>query len=154
MSGIENLSLIPGLAGAAPMQHIGAYGVESADVLESVIARDLRSGESRQFSHAECQFGYRESRFNTVDAGRFLITGIRLRLSRIFKPKLDYAGIGQELDEIGVSKPVAKQVSQAVIRLRQRKLPDPAALGNAGSFFENPVIERRTAQALERSPRR
>lgn len=150
LSGIENLSLIPGLAGAAPMQNIGAYGVELADVLESVLVRDLASGQSRQFKHDECHFGYRESRFKTVDAGRFLITGIRLRLSRTFEPTLGYAGIGQELDEMGVNKPDAKQVSQAVVRLRQRKLPDPAVLGNAGSFFKNPVIARGTAEALEK----
>jgi len=149
LSGIENLSLIPGLAGAAPMQNIGAYGVELADLLESVQVRDLSTGESRHFKHDECQFGYRDSRFKTVDVGRFLITAIRLRLSRVFEPKLDYAGIGQELDEMGISRPVAKQVSQAVIRLRQRKLPDPEVLGNAGSFFKNPVIERATAKALE-----
>lgn len=149
LSGIENLSLIPGLAGAAPMQNIGAYGVELADVLESVLARDLGSGESRQFKHDECQFGYRDSRFKTVDVGRFLITGIRLRLNRVFETRLGYAGIGEELNAMGVVRPDAKQVSQAVIRLRQRKLPDPKVMGNAGSFFKNPVIERRKAEALE-----
>ncbi len=149
LSGIENLSLIPGLAGAAPMQNIGAYGVELADVLDSVLVRNLATGESRQFRHDECQFGYRDSRFKTVDAGHFLITGIRLRLSRFFEPKLDYAGIGNELDQMGLSRPDAAQVSQAVIRLRQRKLPDPAVLGNAGSFFKNPVVDQGTAETLQ-----
>lgn len=149
LSGIENLSLIPGLAGAAPMQNIGAYGVELADVLDSVLTRNLATGEPRQFRHDECQFGYRDSRFKSADAGHFLITGIRLQLSRVFKPRLDYAGVRGELDEMGVSRPDAKQVSQAVIRLRQRKLPDPAVLGNAGSFFKNPVVARSTAEALQ-----
>lgn len=150
LSGMENLSLIPGLAGAAPMQNIGAYGVELADILDSVLVRELATGVEYQFTHDECQFGYRDSRFKSVDAGRFLITGIRLRLSRVFVPKLQYAGIDHELEAAGITKPNAQQVSQAVIRLRQSKLPDPDVLGNAGSFFKNPIVECRTAEALEK----
>jgi UDP-N-acetylmuramate dehydrogenase len=150
LSGIENLSLIPGLAGAAPMQNIGAYGVELADVLESVQVLELATGNKREFTHDECQFAYRDSRFKTADAGRFLITGIRLRLQRNYQPKLDYAGIRDELEIMQVRNPSARQVSEAVIRLRQHKLPDPAVIGNAGSFFKNPVVNRSKADALEK----
>jgi len=149
LSGIENLSLIPGLAGAAPMQNIGAYGVELADVLDSVQVRDLSNGDLLEFKHTECQFGYRDSRFKSADAGRYLITAIRLKLNRNFEPKLQYAGISKELEEMGVSQPNAQQVSRAVIQLRQRKLPDPDVLGNAGSFFKNPIIDLSTVEALE-----
>ena len=148
LSGIENLSLIPGLAGAAPMQNIGAYGVELADVLESVQAIELSTGQAHEFSHDDCQFGYRESRFKTIDADRFLISCIRLRLQRRFTPKLNYAGIGDELKAMGIKVPTAKQVSNAVIRIRQRKLPDPAIVGNVGSFFKNPVIDSAVADSL------
>ena len=150
LSGLENLSLIPGLAGAAPMQNIGAYGVELADVLESVQVLELATGVNREFEHDECQFAYRDSRFKSIDAGRFLITGIRLRLQRNFTPKLDYAGIRAELDDMAIQQPSARQVSDAVIRLRQQKLPDPAEIGNAGSFFKNPIVKRSQAAALEK----
>ncbi len=150
LSGIENLSLIPGLTGAAPMQNIGAYGVELSDVLDSVQVLELATGDKHEFSHDECQFAYRDSRFKTADAGRFLITGIRLRLQRNFEPKLDYSGIRDELDLMAARHPSARQVSEAVIRLRQRKLPDPAVIGNAGSFFKNPVIQCSKAEALEK----
>ena len=151
LSGIENLSLIPGLAGAAPMQNIGAYGVELADVLESVQALDLGSGEVCNFDHLACQFEYRNSRFKSADAGRYLITRIRIRLQRNFVPKLDYAGLGDELQAMGISTPTAKQVSDAVIRIRQRKLPDPQVIGNAGSFFKNPVVDQVTAARLKKN---
>ena len=148
LSGIENLSLIPGLAGAAPLQNIGAYGVELADVLESVQAVDLLSRERRAFDNAQCRFAYRDSRFKSADAGRFLITGIRLRLQRGFTPRLAYSGIVEELASMGIATPNPRQVSDAVIRIRQRKLPDPAVTGNAGSFFKNPVVSRSTAERL------
>ena len=148
LSGIENLSLIPGLAGAAPLQNIGAYGVELADVLESVQAVDLLNGERQAFDNAQCRFAYRDSRFKSADAGRFLITGIRLRLQRGFTPRLAYSGIIEELASMGIAAPNPRQVSDAVIRIRQRKLPDPAVTGNAGSFFKNPVVSRSTAERL------
>ena len=148
LSGIENLSLIPGLAGAAPMQNIGAYGVELADVLESVQTLDLQSGQVREFKQADCQLDYRNSRFKSADTGKYLITGIRLRLQREFVPKLAYKGLSEELLTMGISEPTARQVSEAVIRIRQRKLPDPTVIGNAGSFFKNPVVSRTTADLL------
>jgi len=150
LSGIENLSLIPGLAGAAPMQNIGAYGVELADVLDSVQALDLKSGELREFQNQDCYFGYRNSRFKSSDAGRYLINRIRLRLQRKFIPKLSYQGLGDELTTMGIITPTARQVSEAVIRIRQRKLPDPKVNGNAGSFFKNPVVSRTAADLLQK----
>ncbi len=148
-SGIENLSLIPGLAGAAPMQNIGAYGVELADVLDSVQALDLVSGELRSFKNEQCHFEYRNSRFKSSDAGRFLITRIYLRLQRNFIPNLVYAGLPDELQSMGIREPNAQQVSDAVIRIRQRKLPNPQTTGNAGSFFKNPVVAKTTADLLK-----
>jgi len=150
LSGLENLSLIPGLAGAAPMQNIGAYGVELSEILESVQALELNSGELREFSHSDCHFSYRDSRFKSTDAGKYLITRIRLRLQRVFVPQLSYAGLTEELDVMGINTPTAKQVSDAVIRIRQRKLPDPRLLGNAGSFFKNPVVKQKTVDSLRK----
>lgn len=148
LSGIENLSLIPGLAGAAPIQNIGAYGVELSDVLDSLQALNLESGELHDFTNEDCQFAYRDSRFKSADAGKYLITRIRLLLSREFNPTLGYAGLNEELETMGVTTPTAKHVSQAVIRIRRRKLPDPGLIGNAGSFFKNPVINRAKALNL------
>jgi len=150
LSGLENLSLIPGLAGAAPIQNIGAYGVELADVFDSLEAFDLDNGDLLEFGHGDCRFGYRDSRFKSLDAGRFLITRIRMRLQRRFVPKLAYSGIREELDAMGIESPNAGQVSDAIIRIRRRKLPDPLLTGNAGSFFKNPVVNRSTAEQLQR----
>ncbi len=150
LSGIENLSLIPGQAGAAPLQNIGAYGVELADVLDSVMTIDLESLKPREFQNSQCQFEYRNSRFKSMDAGKFMITAIRLRLRRKFMPRLSYSGIGEELALMGIDTPTASQVSDAVIRIRQRRLPDPRVHGNAGSFFKNPLVSRLTADLLLR----
>jgi UDP-N-acetylmuramate dehydrogenase len=150
LSGIENLSLIPGLTGAAPIQNIGAYGVELADVFNSLQALDLKTGELREFDRSDCQFTYRGSRFKSTDAGRFLITRIRLRLQREFTPRLAYSGLGEELQSMGIELATAKQVSDAVIRIRQRKLPDPEITGNAGSFFKNPVVGSAVANLLKK----
>jgi len=151
LSGIENLSLIPGLAGAAPMQNIGAYGVELADVLDSVQALDLENGTIREFNLDECQLEYRNSRFKSTDAGRYLVTRIRIRLHRKFTPKLDYKGLSEELRAKGIKTLTAKNVSDAVIRIRQSKLPNPETVGNAGSFFKNPVVSRSTADLLAKN---
>jgi len=150
LCGIENLSLIPGLAGAAPIQNIGAYGVELSEVLDSLQAFDLKTGEFREFDRENCQFAYRDSRFKSVDAGRFLITRIRLSLQRRFTPLLSYAGLGEELQAMGIKRATARQVSDAVIRIRQRKLPAPEVSPNAGSFFKNPVVESGFAQLLKK----
>lgn len=149
LSGIENLSLIPGLVGAAPMQNIGAYGVELGDILDSVQTLELKSGQQRDFKLRDCRLKYRNSRFKTTDAGKYLITGIRLRLQRKFIPKLSYKGLSEELMSMGVKTPTARLVSEAVIRIRQKKLPDPEITGNAGSFFKNPVVNQETADRLK-----
>jgi UDP-N-acetylmuramate dehydrogenase len=148
LSGLENLSLIPGLAGAAPIQNIGAYGVELSSVLESVTAWDTLNACWTVLTARDCQLGYRDSRFKSGEPGRYLITSIRLRLNHIFQPRLSYAGLGDELRAMGIDRPSATDVSDAVIRLRRRKLPDPARLGNAGSFFKNPVVSADVASRL------
>ena len=148
LSGLENLSLIPGLAGAAPIQNIGAYGVELSSVLERVTAWDWKKCMWNTFNRNECRFGYRDSRFKSVERDRYLVTSIRLRLNRRFRPQLDYAGLSDALSSAGIDQPNAKQVSDAVIRIRRQKLPDPAVTGNAGSFFKNPVLSRDQAETL------
>lgn len=147
--GIENLSLIPGSVGASPMQNIGAYGVEVKDVFESLEAVEISTGICRSFSHEECQFGYRESIFKRALKGKYIITSVNYRLSK--KPQLNthYGAIENELSANGISKPSIKDVSNAVIAIRQSKLPDPKVIGNAGSFFKNPIIEKATFQKLK-----
>ena len=147
-SGLENLSLIPGTAGAAPLQNIGAYGVELAGVLDRVTAWDWHGARWVSFSCEECRFGYRDSLFKSVEPGRYLVTSIRLRLDRSFRPWLDYSGLREELSAGGVAHPTALDVSDAIMRIRRRRLPDPARVGNAGSFFKNPVIDQAAAAAL------
>jgi UDP-N-acetylmuramate dehydrogenase len=153
LSGLENLSLIPGLAGAAPIQNIGAYGVELAAVLESVTAWDLARSRWKTIGRQECKLGYRDSRFKSGEPDRFLITSIRLRLNRRFSPHLEYSGLREELSRADIRKPTAVEVSDAVVRIRRRKLPDPSTTGNIGSFFKNPVIGRDQGRGLlERFP--
>lgn len=146
LGGLENLSLIPGNAGTAPVQNIGAYGVELKDVLEQVVTYDKATGKERIFSKADCAFGYRESIFKGALAGQVIITQLTMRLSKNAPLHTQYGAIAQELQ--GVEHPTHRDVSQAVIRIRQSKLPDPAVLGNAGSFFKNPVVPQEQAAAL------
>lgn len=138
--GIENLSLIPGTVGAAPMQNIGAYGVEIKSVVESVEAVEIDHGEKRIFSNAECQFGYRESIFKKALKDRYVITGATFRLSK--QPVLNaaYGDVQKTLQEMGVGVPTIRDISEAIMKIRRSKLPDPAEIGNAGSFFKNPEI--------------
>ena len=138
--GIENLSLIPGNSGAAPIQNIGAYGVELSDVLTQVTAIDLESIQEHVFANNDCQFAYRDSVFKQSLSGKVIITQITLRLSRTNQVKTSYAALSTELERRGIDQPDARAVSDAVIAIRQSKLPDPAIIGNAGSFFKNPVI--------------
>lgn len=138
--GVENLSLIPGTVGAAPMQNIGAYGVEIKSVIESVEAVDIESGEKRVFSNAECEFGYRESIFKKALKHKYVITGATFKLSK--KPVLNaaYGDVQKTLQEMGAENPTIRDISEAIMQIRRSKLPDPAEIGNAGSFFKNPEI--------------
>lgn len=144
--GLENLSLIPGTVGAAPMQNVGAYGVEIKDVFAGLTALDRETGELRDFGLAECAFGYRDSLFKR-NPGRWLILRVRFALSRTLQAHLDYGPVRQRLAEQGVTEPTAQAISEAICSIRREKLPDPAELGNAGSFFKNPVV---SAEQLER----
>jgi UDP-N-acetylmuramate dehydrogenase len=148
LSGLENLSLIPGLTGAAPIQNIGAYGVELAGVLETVTAWDLQTSNWKSFTLPQCELAYRDSRFRSGEPGRYLICSVRLRMDTHFVPKLDYSGLREELHRTGIEKPSAMDVSDAVVRIRRRSLPDPAVMGNAGSFFKNPVLKQDQASSL------
>lgn len=138
--GIENLSLIPGTAGAAPIQNIGAYGVELESVFESLTAIDRNTGTEESFSKEACAFGYRDSIFKQKFKGKYIITSITLRLQKDPQVNLSYHALKNALDLKGIDQPDIKDVSNAVIEIRKSKLPDPQQLGNAGSFFKNPVI--------------
>lgn len=149
--GLENLSAIPGTAGAAPVQNIGAYGVELKDVLESVTALHLRDGHSRTLSCDECAFGYRDSIFKSAMKQDWLITHIVLRLKRSPALKLEYGEIRSAMAAAGLSEATltAARLRQLIIDIRARKLPDPGQLPNVGSFFKNPVISREQLTRLQ-----
>ena len=148
LCGLENLALIPGTVGAAPIQNIGAYGVEVRERIHAVEAFDRKSGGFVRFAAGECEFAYRDSLFKR-DPEHYIVVAVEFALSRTPALKLEYAGIGEELQAMGVeAAPRASQVAEAVIRIRRRKLPDPALLGNAGSFFKNPIVPVAQADAL------
>lgn len=150
--GLENLSLIPGTVGASPVQNIGAYGVELKDCFHSLTALDRHSGELRTFDLAQCAFAYRDSLFKR-EGGRWIILRVRFALHRHASLHLDYGPVRQRLAERGIATPTASDVSQAICSIRQEKLPDPAQLGNAGSFFKNPLVSAELARRLaERYP--
>lgn len=138
--GLENLSLIPGTVGAAPIQNIGAYGVELAECFLGLEAVDLISGRVISFDSASCHFAYRDSVFKHEAAGRFIITAVSFKLPKRWQPNTAYGDVQKELIEQGVTEPTPLQVSDAVVAIRRRKLPDPDKIGNAGSFFKNPVL--------------
>jgi UDP-N-acetylmuramate dehydrogenase len=139
-AGMENLSLIPGSVGASPIQNIGAYGVELKDVFESCKAFEIATGKFKTFTKADCKFDYRESVFKDELKGQFIITSVKFHLSLIPNLNLKYGAIEQELVHRGITDPTIKDVSQVVSHIRVAKLPDPSTIGNAGSFFKNPVI--------------
>ncbi|KAA9327519.1 UDP-N-acetylmuramate dehydrogenase [Hymenobacter busanensis] len=151
LSGLENLSLIPGTVGAAPLQNIGAYGVELKDAFDHLEAVEISSGQLRAFSHEECGFGYRESVFKGPLKNQYIVTGVVLRLRREHRPNVSYGAIRTTLEEMGISadEPTPQQVSQAVISIRRSKLPDPAQIGNAGSFFKNPEVSQHKFEELK-----
>ncbi len=138
--GVENLSLIPGSVGAGPMQNIGAYGVEMKDVFYSLDAYHLKDGIIKTFSAEECKFGYRESIFKHEYKNQFLITSVTFRLQKKAKLNTSYGAIEKEMEIMGVKEISIAAISQAVINIRSSKLPDPKIIGNAGSFFKNPVV--------------
>jgi UDP-N-acetylmuramate dehydrogenase len=146
--GLENLALIPGTVGAAPIQNIGAYGLEIAERFDHLEAVDLETGETVTFDQAACQFGYRDSIFKRKAAGRYLITAVTFRLPKRWQPVTRYADLARELERRKILSPTAQQIAQAVIAIRSRKLPDPAQIGNVGSFFKNPLVQPATFASL------
>jgi UDP-N-acetylmuramate dehydrogenase len=147
--GIENLSLIPGCVGAGPMQNIGAYGVELKDTCYSVECIELKTGQSKTFTAQECEFGYRESIFKQKVKDQFVITYVYFKLSKNAAVNTQYGSIQQELEVMKITEPTLKDVSNAVINIRQSKLPNPLELGNAGSFFKNPLIPQAKFNTLK-----
>ena len=139
LAGLENLALIPGRVGATPIQNVGAYGVEVSEVISCVEAWDRGQARRVRLTARQCAFGYRDSIFKR-DPARWIVTAVEYRLSRRAPLRLDYAGVRDELAALGVAAPTPQRVADAVRRLRRRKLPDPATIGNAGSFFKNPVV--------------
>lgn len=141
--GLENLSLIPGNTGTAPIQNIGAYGVELKDTFVSCDAMEIATQELKTFTKEECQFGYRDSYFKNEGLGKYIITSVSFKLTkRNHKLNVDYGAIVSELHNSGITNPSIKDVSNAVIAIRKSKLPDPKELGNSGSFFKNPVVDK------------
>lgn len=148
--GIENLSLIPGTVGAAPIQNIGAYGVELKDVFHSLEAVSLETGEVSTFDKQACQFAYRDSIFKRELKGKYCITQVVLRLQKTaHQIHLKYGAIKKMLEEKGIQQPTIQDMSEVIIAIRSSKLPDPAVLGNSGSFFKNPEIERSQFEELQ-----
>ena len=148
LCGLENLALIPGTVGAAPIQNIGAYGVEVCERIHAVEVYERTSGTVQRLDRAACAFAYRDSAFKHAP-DRWIVTAVEFTLSRLSAPRLEYAGLRDELAAMGVTAPDARAVAEAVIRIRRRKLPDPAVLGNAGSFFKNPIVPLAQAEALQ-----
>ncbi len=149
LGGIENLSWIPGTVGAAPMQNIGAYGVEIQSVIHEVQAIEKASGIERNFSNEDCKFGYRESVFKHSLKNKYVITGVTLRLTKVHELQLSYGAIQAELYERKITNPTIQDVSSVVIAIRKSKLPDPNEIGNAGSFFKNPVVSQSDFESLK-----
>jgi UDP-N-acetylmuramate dehydrogenase len=145
--GLENLALIPGSVGAAPVQNIGAYGVELKDRVRAVEVFDRHRLCLRRLSPAACRFGYRDSLFKSIEPGRYIIVAVEFSLSRQFAPVLSYAGLREALGDAPVT---AREVFDTVCRLRRAKLPDPARIGNAGSFFKNPLVSSEQYARLKR----
>ena len=149
--GLENLSLIPGSAGAAPIQNIGAYGVELKETFSELEAIELASGEKKIFTAADCDFGYRDSVFKRHYKNQFIITSVTIRLNKHPHFNTSYGAIEQELKAMNINTPSVKSVSQAVINIRRSKLPDPAVIGNCGSFFKNPEVPEEKFLEIKKS---
>ena len=152
-AGLENLALIPGTVGAAPVQNIGAYGIEVKDRFHSLDAVDLVTGRTVTLDAAACQFGYRDSVFKQHLAGKSVITRVRFRLPRLWRPDLGYLDLERKVAETGITQPDAKTIFEWVCAIRRAKLPDPAQIGNVGSFFKNPVVtEEQCRDIIGREP--
>lgn len=147
-AGLENLSLIPGTVGASPIQNIGAYGVELKDVFYTCRAFEMENGNFKTFDFAACQFGYRDSVFKNELKGKYIITSVQFRLSKTAKLQTHYGAISAELAHRNINEPNIKDISTVVADIRVSKLPDPKTIGNAGSFFKNPVIEPEAFEVL------
>lgn len=147
--GLENLSLIPGTAGAAPIQNIGAYGVEIKNVFHELEALEIATGRLVRFDHAACAFGYRDSVFKRHLKDQFIITSVTFRLRREPALVLTHQALVKELAARGITEPTARLVSDTIITIRQRNLPDPSRIGNAGSFFMNPVVQEAVYQKIK-----
>ena len=148
LPGLENLSLIPGSVGAAPIQNIGAYGSELVDFFDSLTAFDMTSGELLHLSKTDCAFAYRDSVFKHALRDRAIILEVRFALPKSWQPNLRYAELAAELASRGIANANAQEIADAVIAIRTRKLPDPAKVGNAGSFFKNPVVSSEQRNSL------
>jgi len=148
-AGIENLSLIPGTVGAAPVQNIGAYGVELMDVFESCQAYDLLEKKIVRFDKEACEFSYRDSFFKREGKGRYIITEVTLKLSTIPKLNISYGAVQSELQHREITHPTIQDVSKVISDIRVSKLPDPSTIGNSGSFFKNPIIEYKQFENLQ-----
>ena len=150
LGGFENLSLIPGTVGASPVQNIGAYGVELKDSFVSLEAFDFETGQIVHFNNEECEFGYRDSIFKNEAKGRYFISSVNFRLKKpgFHKLNMSYGAVGHTLQEMEVSLPTIKDISDAIVSIRSSKLPDPKVIGNAGSFFKNPEVEESFCQLL------
>ncbi|NBS72421.1 MAG: UDP-N-acetylmuramate dehydrogenase [Betaproteobacteria bacterium] len=162
-TGLENMAMIPGCVGACPVQNIGAYGVELQDRFDSLDAIDLQTGQAMTLEAAQCGFGYRDSVFkhapgasskNLGLAGRALITRVRFRLSKQWRPEISYTDLQKKVDETKINNPDAKQIFDWVCAIRRNKLPDPSRVGNAGSFFKNPTVTPvQCADIIAREPK-
>ena len=148
-AGMENLSLIPGSVGASPIQNIGAYGVELKDVFYELQAYDIRQKNIVTFSKGDCRFGYRDSIFKREGKGKFIILHVTFRLPKHPVYNIEYGAIQQELEKMKIDRLSVAAVSEAVIRIRRSKLPDPAVIGNAGSFFKNPTVDNGKYEELK-----
>ena len=146
--GAENLSLIPGDVGASAVQNIGAYGVEVKDLITEIEAVEIASGDIRIFQNEECEYAYRQSRFKGEWKNLYLITHVTYQMQTVFQPHLDYGNIRAELERKGIVNPSASQLRQVIIDIRNAKLPDPKVMGNAGSFFMNPIVTKEKYEQL------
>ena len=144
LSGLENLSYIPGEVGASAVQNVGAYGVEAKDLITEVRALDIVDGSERVFTNAECRYGYRDSIFKNELRGKYIITHVTYCINKTFEPKLDYGNLRSEVGE----NPAPMNVRDAVIRIRKQKLPEVGEIGSAGSFFKNPIVPREAYEAI------